>query len=87
VIVVNKVGFIARVKSKGRYYFYLRVSFREGKDYKPKNKNIYSFGNKEKAVNSLEEWINNHDLMPGELKGLGYDIEDVKGWITEIKNR
>ena len=82
---MNKIGYIIRIKSKGRYYFYLRKSFRE--DNKPKNKTIYSFGNKEKAVNSLEEWINNHDLMPGELKELGYDIEDVKGWITEIKNR
>lgn len=80
---MDKVGFVAKVKAKGRYYFYLRKSFWENN--KPKNKNLYSFGNEAKAIILIEEWIRRPESFPGELKELGYDLEDAARWLQEIK--
>jgi hypothetical protein len=80
---LKKVGFVARVKSRGKFYYYLRVSFRNGQN--PRNKSIYSFGNQQKAIDSIEEWISRPESFPGELKELGYDLEDAARWLQEIK--
>jgi hypothetical protein len=80
---LRKVGFVVRVKSRNKYYYYLRKSFRDNQI--PKNKNIYSFGNQQKAIDSIEEWISRPESFPGELKELGYDLKDAARWLQEIK--
>jgi hypothetical protein len=82
-IFLKKVGFIAKVKSRGNLYYYLRVSFRNNQ--KPRNKNLFAFGNQNKAINSIEGWISRPESFPGELKELGYDLEDAARWLQEIK--
>lgn len=82
---MDKTGFVVKVMSKNREYFYLRRSFR--KDNRPQNKNIFSFGNKEKALKNLIEWKNDFNKIPIELKGLGYDSKDISDWIDQIENK
>lgn len=81
----SKIGFIIKVKSKGREYFYLRKSIWE--DNKSKNKNIFSFGIREKAIKDLNNWQNDISRMPKELKNMGYNLNDVKIWIKEIEHK
>ncbi|WP_430483519.1 hypothetical protein [Rossellomorea marisflavi] len=80
---MKKIGFIVKVKSKGRNYYYLRRSFWE--DNKPKNKSVYSFGNHEKAVETIQHWIESPQAFPDDLKGYGYDLDDAERWLEEIK--
>jgi hypothetical protein len=82
---MDKTGFVVKVTSKNREYFYLRRSF--WKDNRPQNKNIFSFGNKEKAVKNLNEWKNDFNKIPIELKKMGYDLEDVLTWIEQIESK
>ncbi|MBG9585551.1 hypothetical protein [Cytobacillus firmus] len=83
---MNKIGFIVRVKAKGKEYFYLRKSIREKNDLIRKEK-IYSFGHREKAIRRLQEWQNDIDQMPKELINLGYDLDDVQIWLNEINSK
>jgi hypothetical protein len=85
VIHLSKIGFIVKNKSNGKEYFYLRKSIRS-KELVSKQ-NIFSFGNKEKALNNLFEWKKDFNKMPLELKGLGYDLEDVSNWIEQIESK
>jgi hypothetical protein len=80
---LSKVGFIAKVKSKGRTYIYLRKSYWE--DNKPKNRNVYSFGNQAKATESIVGWINGEEPFPKELSEMGYSVRDAEKWIHEIE--
>lgn len=80
---MSKTGFLVKVKAKNREYFYLRKSF--WKDNKPQNKNVFSFGNKQKALNSFYEWKNNIENMPSDLREMGFDREDIVNWIDQIE--
>jgi hypothetical protein len=82
---MNKIGFVVKVKAKNKEYFYLRRSFWE--DKQPKNKNVFSFGNREKAISNLSLWKENIEMLPGELKEMGYNLEDVNKWLEEIKDK
>lgn len=81
-----KIGFIVRVRAKGKEYFYLRKSIREKNDLIRKEK-IYSFGHREKAIRKLQEWQSDIDQMPKELINLGYDLDDVQVWLNEINSK
>jgi hypothetical protein len=85
VIHLNKVGYITKIKSKGKDYFYLRKSIRK-LDLIEK-KTIYSFGSRESAIEKLLLWSENTFLFPPELRELGYGSEDVLNWIEQIKNK
>jgi hypothetical protein len=85
VILLNKVGYISKIKSKGKEYFYLRKSIR--KLELVEKKTIYSFGTRESAMKKLLSWSENTFLFPPELRELGYGSEDVLNWIEQIKNK
>lgn len=85
---MSKTGFIVKVKSKGKEYFYLRKSERNKDDKsKKRDTNIYSFGTREKAVENLTLWKDNIDIIPEELKNMNYDREDVSSWIKKIESK
>ncbi|WP_256816686.1 hypothetical protein [Cytobacillus sp. Bac17] len=85
---MSKTGFLVKVSSKGREYFYLRKSERlkENKAVK-RDRNIYSFGTRSKAIENLQDWQRDIEKMPNDLKILGYDREDVLSWIEQIENK
>lgn len=83
---MTKIGYIVKVKAKGREYFYLRKSVR-GKNNMVRKETIFSFGTKEKAFSKLLEWKYDLSLLPNELKKLGYDLEDVEIWINQINKK
>lgn len=82
-----KTGFIVKNVSKGREYFYLRKSIRVKTNNVVNKKNLFSFGSRKKAIENLNEWLNDVSKMPSELKNLGYDLEDVKIWIEQIESK
>jgi hypothetical protein len=82
---MDKTGFVVKVTSRGREYFYLRRSF--WKDNRPQNKNIYSFGSRRKALENLRQWQEEFNTFPDELKEMGFAIQDVSRWIEQIKNK
>jgi hypothetical protein len=82
---MRKTGFLVKVSSKGRQYFYLRRSY--WINSVSKNKNIYSFGSRESAIKNLCEWKNDISKMPETLKNMGYDINDVLNWIEQIERK
>lgn len=83
---MNKIGFIVKVKAKGKDYFYLRKSIRDKNDLIRKE-NIFSFGHREKAIKRLQDWQTNEAQMPTELINLGYDLEDVRDWLEQINSK
>lgn len=85
---MSKTGFLVKVSSKGREYFYLRKSERlkENKAVK-RDRNVYSFGTRSKAIENLQDWKRDIEKMPNDLKILGYDREDVLSWIEQIENK
>lgn len=92
--VMQKVGFIVkntnRVKNKEYEYFYLRRSDRlksEDQNRKKKDTNLYSFGNKKKALDLLNSWNKDENKIPKVLIDLGYNSEDVKKWLKEVESK
>jgi hypothetical protein len=83
-----KPGFVIKVKSKDKEYYYLRKAERlkENKSIK-RDRNIFSFGSKEKALLKMNQWVNNENDLPDELKLKGYNLEDVSKWIQQIENK
>jgi hypothetical protein len=82
---MNKVGYITKIKSRGKEYFYLRKSIRKLNSIEKKQ--IYSFGSRESALTNLRIWKENIESLPQELKNLGYSFDDVLYWIEQIENK
>lgn len=86
---MKKVGFIIknvkRVNGKEYEYFYLRRSDRLRNQ--KKETNLYSFGNRQKALSLLNEWEQDIESLPETLKDWGYDVEDVKKWKEEVESK
>lgn len=82
---MNKVGYITKIKSRGKEYFYLRKSIRKLNSIEKKQ--IYSFGSREDALKNLDNWKINIEFLPQELKDLGYSLEDVLYWIEQIEKK
>jgi hypothetical protein len=85
---MKKTGFLVKVRAKNKEYFYLRKAERLKEDKSIKrDKNIYSFGSQEKAMENLLMWKNDITNLPGKLKDLGYELEDVLSWIEQIESK
>lgn len=84
----NKTGFIIKVKSAGKEYFYLRkaqrVSRNPGKQKVPKNINVYSLGTVNKAIENIDKWLENPSTIPQVIADNGYNEEDFKKWKQRI---
>lgn len=81
---MSKSGFVQAVKSKGYYYYYVRISYRD-EEKKPRNKNLIGLGQKENALLLINSWINNKALVPEVLNK--YNIEDFYKWISYIESK
>jgi len=75
-----RTGFIARIKSKGRYYYYIRRSYRK-KDIVYKE-SIMSLGTQENALRKVKEWLEDTEEVPKELEG--FTKEDFRKWLDYI---
>lgn len=84
----DKTGFIVKVRSAGKEYFYLRKNHRilkePGKPKVSQNKNIYPLGTKIKALENLQKWIDEPSKAPEVIKENGYSMEDFKKWKEKI---
>lgn len=81
---MSKSGFVQAVKSRGKYYFYVRVSYRD-KDKKPRNKNVAALGQKENALALLKQWLSDPVLLPDNLNK--YNVDDLKDWIKYVESK
>lgn len=81
---MSKSGFVQAVKSKGCYYFYVRISYRD-EEKKPRNKNLIGLGQKENALFLINSWINKKEEVPEVLHK--YNIEDFYKWISYIESK
>lgn len=79
-----RAGYVQAVKSRGKYFFYVRKSFRN-EDGKPRTKNILALGQKEKAIEVLQKCISNPSDKPEALKK--YNVEDFNNWIEYILSK
>ncbi|WP_336770944.1 hypothetical protein [Bacillus bombysepticus] len=77
-------GFLKFVLAKKRRYVYLVVA--EKKNKQVKTHIIYRFGPLEKALETMYGMRDDfEDCFPLELKGKGYDWEDLNDWILSIE--
>lgn len=85
-----KIGYLSKVKSKGKTYIYIRVSERykddSGKSIVRK-RNIFSFGCMPKALDNMYYWRDNPEMFPDELKEMGYNLNDLYEWILTIETQ
>ncbi|MFP7202639.1 hypothetical protein SFC08_16840 [Lysinibacillus halotolerans] len=80
----TKTGFIQCVIARNKKYYYLRRAYRDSSQ-QVKKENIYNFGRKEKALSTIESWLNNSKCIPEEMNK--YDVEDFKKWIDYINEK
>lgn len=81
---MSRTGFVQAVKARGKYYFYVRISFRD-ENKKPKNKNLMGLGQKEKAHLLLQSWIDDKNSIPEVMKK--YNQEDFKKWLKYVQDK
>lgn len=73
--------FLSRVKAKGRYYFYIYIYDNQQENFK---KSIYSLGEKNKALQVIEDWKANNKI-PVELIKMGLKKEKIERWRKKIE--
>lgn len=79
---MKKPGFVQAVKSRGKYYYYVRRAFREKENIIKKN--IFALGQKEKAIETIDKWIENRVDLPEEMKNYSKDdLLHFKRYIEE----
>lgn len=79
-----RAGYVQGVKSRGKYFFYVRKSFRN-EDGKPRTQNLMALGQKEKALETLESWIDDPSKKPDVVRK--YNTEVLKKWIHYIHGK
>jgi len=91
VIIVRKslggwnVGYLAKVKSKGRTYWYLKEYAGKQPFKMNRERTIFNFGNEENALAKMHFWKVKSDYFPVELIDLGYGKDDLQSWINQIE--
>lgn len=81
---MKPAGFVQAVKSRGKYYFYVRIAYRDA-DKKKRNKNIAALGQKDTALSQLKLWLSDPEMLPDELNK--YSVEDLKDWIKYVESK
>lgn len=79
------MAFLEFVKAKGICYVYVAEYCGEQKFANRKKANIYRLGNKDEAIFTLQAWYLNFNHFPQELKRKGYNENDLKKWIDDLK--
>lgn len=78
--------YIERVKSKGRYYLYLK-KYDGTIMFGSRKKTLYRFGRLENALEKMKFWLQDINCLPLPLQELGCNEEDIKKWIDSIELR
>jgi len=81
---MSKSGFVQAVKARGKYFFYVRISFRN-EEKQPRQKNVMSLGQKESALNLLSSWIEDVSNVPDPVKK--YKKEDFERWLKYVESK
>lgn len=79
-----RAGYVQGVKSRGKYFFYVRKSFRNAEG-KTDNKILFALGQKEKALEKLNEWLADPSKKPEVIEK--YKQEDILRWIEYVENK
>lgn len=78
-------GYLAKQKSKGKTYLFIKKTYREGK--KVRSKSLYSFGSMPEALERLY-WLRDHpDCFPKDLKKKGFTLAHIYKWLLAIEIR
>ncbi|MCM3191426.1 helix-turn-helix domain-containing protein [Bacillus subtilis] len=81
----KKSGFLAKVKSKGQTYIYLKRAVTvPGKGQR--HKTIHSFGPLPKAIEELEKFLTHPNEIPSSLKEAGFGQSDIRKWIDDLNS-
>lgn len=81
---LTRSGFVQAVKARGKYYFYVRIAYRDDMKRK-RNKNILALGQKEVAISLLSSWIEDGNVVPDELKK--YASGDFERWLKYVQDK
>lgn len=81
---MSKRGFVTAVKARGKYFFYVRISFRN-EEKQPRHKNVMGLGQKENALSLLSSWIEDVSNVPDPMKN--YEKEDFERWIKYVESK
>lgn len=76
--------YLERVKSKGRYYLYLKEYAVREYNLTPKV-TLFAFGRLEKALKEMYYWRDNFKYFPKELKRVGCTKKDLLNWICKLE--
>jgi len=78
-------GYLAKQKSKGKTYLFIKKTYREGK--RVRSKSLYSFGAMPEALERLY-WIRDHpERFPKKLEEKGFTLAHLYKWILAIEIR
>lgn len=78
------MAFLQKVKSKGRYYIYLR-EYQAMMGYADDKITIYRFGNINNCLEKMYAWVNSEKDLPHELKIRDIGKKEIYKWIREIE--
>lgn len=81
----RRPGHLHKKRGRGKFYIYLRESFRNGD--KVENINIYSFGKMPGALEFLYSIREDYSLFPEELLKKGYNLDDLDEWIMTLETQ
>lgn len=79
------MAFLSQVKVKGRRYIYLTEYVGKKKYGKYTERNVYGFGEKNKAFETMRQWQNDFSTFPEHLLKLGYGEKDLEDWIRTLE--
>ncbi|WP_255906723.1 hypothetical protein [Priestia aryabhattai] len=78
-------GYLAKQKTKGKTYLFIKKTYREEK--KVKSKSLYSFGAMPEALELLY-WLRDHpDYFPKDLERKGFTHAHIYKWVLAIEIR
>lgn len=78
------IVYLTSSKTGNNTYFYLREYTKKQKMTSRKEKDLYSLGRLDKALDKVEMWLVYPGTLPKELRELGVTTEIVKGWKKKI---
>lgn len=81
--------YLGKTRANGYIYIYLRQSYREKRENKSisKYRNLFSFGEAKKALETMYSWRDQPETFPEELKAMGMDLEDLEEWILTLQTQ
>lgn len=79
------MGFLSQIRVKGKQYIYLSEYIGKNKYTTTTEINVYGFGERQKALETMRKWKSGEKEIPREITVLGYGLEDVEQWIETLE--